>query len=77
MDEELAKQVKQYAARHGLTVTRVIQDALRATLTPRQHPAKASATRLTTVDGNGLQPGVDLDSSAALLDLMDQGHAGS
>jgi hypothetical protein len=27
---------------------------------------------LLTVSGNGLQPGVDLDNSAALLDLMEE-----
>jgi hypothetical protein len=27
---------------------------------------------LLTVSGNGLQPGVDLDDSAALLDLMER-----
>jgi hypothetical protein len=29
--------------------------------------------RLPTFDGDGLQPGVDLDDSAALLDLMERG----
>jgi hypothetical protein len=39
------------------------------------HPGRArkgrSSVRLTTFRGSGLQPGVDLDDSAALQDLMD------
>ena len=31
-----------------------------------------SPVKLITVSGKGLQPGVDLDDSAALLDLMEQ-----
>lgn len=74
MDEALARQVKQYAARHGLTVTQVIQDSLRATLARRPRPATRAAERLTTVGGDGLLPGVDLDDSAGLLDLLERGH---
>jgi hypothetical protein len=31
-----------------------------------------SAVKLTTFGGNGVQAGVDLDDSAALLDLMEE-----
>jgi hypothetical protein len=49
----------------------VIDDALREVLSRRrQHHARAPV-RLKTVGGNGTQPGVDLDDSSALVDLMD------
>jgi hypothetical protein len=37
----------------------------------RQAPARPRAVPLPTFTGKGLQPGVDLDDSAGLLDLMD------
>jgi len=38
-------------------------------------PERVSAAPLPTFQGQGLQPGVDLDDSAGLLDLMDSGDA--
>ena len=71
LDDELLQQVKNYAVRKGRTMTSVIEDALREMLA-RQEPLKQrSPVKLTTVKGNGLQPGVDLDDSAALLSIME------
>jgi len=71
IDEQLLKEAKQLAARRGKTLTAVIEDALRASLA-RQHDAgRKEPVRLITFSGKGLLPGVDLDDSAALLDLMD------
>lgn len=54
------------------TFTAVIEDALREMLA-RQHLAgQRVPVQLTVVSGNGLQPGVDLDDSAALLDYMEE-----
>lgn len=73
MDPHLARQVKEYAARHGLTVTRLIEDALRERLA-REHTGRVRATpALPTFRGKGLKPGIDLDDSAHLLDLMGGG----
>jgi hypothetical protein len=41
----------------------------------RAAPARADAVPLPTFKGQGLQPGVDLDDSAQLLDLMETGDA--
>lgn len=69
------KLVKERAARSGRTLTAVIEDALRTYLTATARPSRKRAVRLATVGGKGLQPGVDLDSSAALHDLMDRDDA--
>ena len=66
----LMAQVKKLARETGRTMTQVIEDALREAIGRRVRPARRSAS-FTIVHGNGLQPGVDLDNSAALLDLMD------
>ena len=71
LDSELLVEAKQLAVRTGRTLTQLIQDALREVLARSQAgPEKGGRFSLATYKGNGLQPGVDLDDSAALLDLM-------
>ena len=72
MDDDLLAATKQLAAQTGRTLTAVIEDALREALM-RQGKKKQKPIRLPTMAGNGLQPGVDLDDSAALLELMERG----
>jgi len=76
MDDTLLAEAKALAARTGRTLTKVIEDALREALARRPDGAGPSPAMLPTDDGDGrgggLQPGVDLDSSAALLDLMER-----
>lgn len=64
-------EVKRYAARSGKTLSSVIEDALRETLSRQRLLEDRPPVKLTTVPGNGLQPGIDLDDSAALLELME------
>ncbi len=71
MDDELLRQAKEYAARTGVTLTRVIEDAVRELLAGRLQARMREPVRLPTFAGHGLQPGVDLDETASLLDLMD------
>src|SRR3954467_9122391 len=66
----LMAQVKKLARETGRSMTQVIEDALRATVVARAKPRPAPVT-LVTVTGDGLQPGVDLDDTSALLDRMD------
>jgi len=77
LDEELLRDAKKFAAETGQTLTSVIADALQEVLARRQHKARQAPIRLRTVKGHGPLPGVDLDDSASLLDLMqDHGSAG-
>lgn len=70
LDDALLAEVKALAARTGRTLTAVIEDALRQTIQVRS-AAEHDRPSPPTFAGDGLQPGVDLDDSAALLDLMD------
>jgi hypothetical protein len=72
MDDHLLVEAKKLAAETGRTLTAVIEDALRETLGRRAKNTQADLVRLPTFRGKGLQPGVDLDDNASLLDLMDQ-----
>lgn len=70
LDEELLARAKRLAAETGRTLTEVLEDALRVAVHPPPRRSKREPVRLTTVDGPAL-PGVNLDDSSALLDLME------
>jgi hypothetical protein len=74
IDDALLAEAKQVAARTGRSLTDVVEDALRESL-HRRHRTARRGVELPVFGEEGLQPGVDLDDSAALLDLMDQDDA--
>jgi hypothetical protein len=75
LDDALLAQAKQLALQSGRTLTSVIENALREALARQRQAYKRTPVHFTTVDGNGLLPGVDLDDSASLLDLMEASDA--
>ncbi|MET7574185.1 DUF2191 domain-containing protein [Streptomyces sp. NPDC005492] len=70
LPEDLIQQAKLRAARRRVTVSSVIEDALRASFA-RDVAAAQNVVNLPTYGAGGVRPGVDLDNNAALLDLMD------
>jgi hypothetical protein len=74
LPDDLLAQAKRAALESGQTLTAVIEEALRERLARRGKPAAAPA-QLTTFGRSGLLPGVDLDDSAMLLDLMERSDA--
>ena len=58
------------AAESGRTLSAILEDALREKLARRRARPRTGPARLKTVKGGGVRRGVDLDDSAALLDLM-------
>jgi hypothetical protein len=71
IDDELLREAKAAAAATNRTLTAVVQDALREALSRRRTGIVRERVTLPTVGGGGLMPGVDLDDSASLLDLME------
>jgi hypothetical protein len=71
MDDDLLEAVKVAAAGAGVTLTRFIEDAVRRQLTITDRVETMSPPDLPIFSGDGVHPGVDLDSNAALLDVMD------
>ncbi|OGL11913.1 MAG: hypothetical protein A3I14_07315 [Candidatus Rokubacteria bacterium RIFCSPLOWO2_02_FULL_73_56] len=69
LPDDLLSRLKKLAAESGTTMTAIIHDALRDALARRKRTSRARRVELTTFGSGGLQPGVDLDDSAALLDL--------
>lgn len=71
MDEELLERVKVAAAGSGRTLTRFIEDAVRHQLALERENGAVEEPGLLVFSGTGVRPGVDLDSNADLLALMD------
>ena len=70
--ETLLREAKERAARRGSTLGQVVEEALRATFARVDAAAEAAPLELPTYGEGGVLPGVDLDDSAALLDLMER-----
>lgn len=74
LPEDLLAEAKKIAAERGTTLTRLLEGALRESLArARRVAGKSEPVRLVTVRGRGTLPGVDLDDSAALLEVMESG----
>lgn len=70
LPEDLLAAAKQLAAKEGRTLSAVVSDAVRVSLA-RSQEVRRTPVKLPTGGRGGLQPGIDLDDSAALLDLME------
>jgi hypothetical protein len=75
LNEQLVRSAKKLAAERGTSLTAIIEDALREKLSRPKPEAAGKRRVLHTFKGNGLQPGVELGSTAALLDLLDHDAA--
>lgn len=67
---DLLQAAKIRAAQTGRTLTTLIEEAVRASLAADSAPRRG-AVSLPVFGRGGVRPGVDLDDSASLLDVMD------
>lgn len=74
MDDELLAEAKALAAHSRRSLNSVMEDAVREMLA-RHGERRRTPVDLPTFRGNGLRPGVDLDDTADLYDLMDTDEA--
>lgn len=74
LPDDLLADSKRFALETDRTLTALIEDSLRETLARRHRPAtqKRVALPVSRCRG-GLRPGVDLNNSAALWELMEHG----
>lgn len=70
LNDRLLAEAKRVAASRGLSLKALVEEALRERLLLRGSKSEP-AVALATFSGHGLQPGVDLTDSAALLEIMD------
>lgn len=71
IDDQLLAEAKEVAQRSGTTLSVMLENALRERLARRATATRRAHVELPTSGGGGLLPGVDLDDSAALLEVMD------
>lgn len=71
LDDGLLRKVKAEAARRGETVTALIERGLRLLLAQSGRPRRRRIDLPVSRAAGGTQPGVDLDDSAALLDVTE------
>ncbi len=72
LGDALLADAKREAVRLGMTLTAIIEESLRERLARSATNAEPRPrVRLTTTGKGGVLPGIDLDDSAALLDVMD------
>ena len=72
LDENILKKAKQTAVERNISLTKLIEEALREKLYRRPVSSTTQKVRLPTFQGRGLQPGVDLNDMKALIDLMNE-----
>lgn len=75
LDDELLGEAKSAALASGKTLNQMIEDALREALARRRAGKTRKRVTLPTFKGDGVLPGVDLNDSGSLLDLMDEWDA--
>ncbi len=71
LPDDLMTQIKKLAAASHSTVTALIEDTLRESLARRHRSRRSGRVTLPTYGKRGPLPGVDLDDSASLLDVME------
>lgn len=69
LNPALLRQAKIYAAEHGTTLTRLVEEALAEKLAPGQ-AASAPPFRLITFN-SAMKVNVDLSDNSAVLDFLD------
>jgi hypothetical protein len=72
VDDQLLMQAKAQAAASGVTLAKLIEDALRESLIRRENVENRGQIRLITMQGTGTRPGIDLDNSQSLLEIMER-----
>lgn len=77
LDPSDRERLERLTERLSATKSDVLRQGLAALEAQTSRAASLEPTRqpLPTFGGQGLQPGVDLDDTAALLDVMDDGDA--
>ena len=55
-----------------MTLAQLIEDALRESLIRRENVENRERVRMITMKGTGTRPGIDLDNSQSLLEIMEQ-----
>jgi len=70
IDDQILAIAKHRAIEQGVPLTRIVENALREAFFKTEENNKE--IHLLTVKGPGVKPGIDLDHTSSLLDIMDE-----
>ena len=71
IDDHLLNETKKRALEHNTSISAIIETALKNMFNQYNKYTPQGPVHLPTFNGNGLKHGVDLDDSAALLEIME------
>ena len=71
LPRELARRAKKAAVNAVRTLAEIVKSALQRTLTRRRRKKTKRKFKVITYGSGGLYPGVDLDNTSSLLDIME------
>lgn len=71
IQDSLLRKAKEVSNQRNISVGEIVEEALRATLAARPKAGRGGVRPLKTFRGDGVQPGVDLANSSALLEVME------
>lgn len=71
IQDDLLRQARRVALERHSSLRELVEDALRSALAQPKTDKKAEPFCLVTFRGRGTLPGVDLDHTAGLLDIME------
>ncbi|MCC7474773.1 MAG: type II toxin-antitoxin system VapB family antitoxin [Pirellulales bacterium] len=77
LEDELLEEAIALAEETGKSLTDLIEEALRQSLARRRAVATQEPVKLKVHGSGGVVPGIDLNKTAALLDLMESPDAAS
>ena len=72
LNDHILRRAKRHASRDGITLTRFVENALRAKLMDASHTPPRFRLRLKTVRGHA-PPNVDISDREALNEVIDHG----
>lgn len=72
IEEALLQRLKTTAAQSGRSLSEVVEEAVRAFLSPRHSSDRKVITLPVSKHDLRLRPGVNLDSNASLSEMMDE-----
>ncbi|MBI5707006.1 MAG: hypothetical protein HZC36_08460 [Armatimonadetes bacterium] len=70
IEEDLIYRAKKIALERRMTLTMVVEEALKSSLHAAKQPPKRKKIKLPTYDLGGLLPGVDLENREQIEELM-------
>jgi len=69
--DPLLKRAKEVSLQRHVSLGELVEEGLRVTLGARPKTGRGAIRPLKTYRGDGIQPGVDLTNSSALLEAME------